>query len=421
MRTERQRNAGSNILLKRILVSLALLAFVRIGTFLPVPGIEQSYLTYYIQNSSIARFVNTFSNDNVFVLGLFTLNIFPYINASILMQVLVGVIPDLKRLQKEEGAPGRRKINQITRFVCLGWAIIQSSSIAIFLKKILFNWNCELAFEIVISLTAGAMIVLWISELITEYGLGNGASLLIFTNIASSLPNLAKSILTESSDYLNPVSIFLIAVLFFIVMCGIILLQEGSRIIPLISAKQLSQNNPVVSDLPKNNYIPLRLNQAGVMPIIFTASILVLPNYLINAGIIPIATLPFLLKSSKLIYWVSYFTLILTFSYFYSTIVLNPKEISEDLQKMAVSIPGVPPGKATTYYLKQIMKRITFIGAFFLAILTTFPNIIEAVLHVSNLKGLGATSLLILVGVTLDMTRQIRSVILSNIYKEMLK
>ena len=116
-------------------------------------------------------------------------------------------------------------------------------------------------------------------------------------------------------------------------MCGIILLQEGSRIIPLISAKQLSQNNPVVSDLPKNNYIPLRLNQAGVMPIIFTASILVLPNYLINAGIIPIATLPFLLKSSKLIYWVSYFTLILTFSYFYSTIVLNPKEISEDLQK----------------------------------------------------------------------------------------
>jgi preprotein translocase subunit SecY len=298
---------------------------------------------------------------------------------------------------------------------------LSTTTIMWYVKKILFNWNIQLAFEIVISLTAGAMIVLWISELITEYGLGNGASLLIFTNIASSLPNLAKSILTESSDYLNPVSIFLIAVLFFIVMCGIILLQEGSRIIPLISAKQLSQNNPVVSDLPKNNYIPLRLNQAGVMPIIFTASILVLPNYLINAGIIPIATLPFLLKSSKLIYWVSYFTLILTFSYFYSTIVLNPKEISEDLQKMAVSIPGVPPGKATTYYLKQIMKRITFIGAFFLAILTTFPNIIEAVLHVSNLKGLGATSLLILVGVTLDMTRQIRSVILSNIYKEMLK
>ena len=421
MRTERQRNAGNNILLKRILVSLGLLGFIRLGTFLPVPGIEQSYLTYYIQNSSIAQFVNTFSNDNVFVLGLFTLNIFPYINASILMQILVSVLPDLKRLQKEEGAPGRRKINQITRFVCLGWAIIQSTSIALFLKRILFNWNIQLAFEIVVTLTAGAMIVLWVSELITEYGLGNGPSLLIFTNIASSFPNLAKTVLAESKDYLTFGSTFFIIILFFIVMCGIILLQEGSRVVPLISAKQLSQNNPIFSDLPKNNYIPLRLNQAGVMPIIFTASILVIPNYLINAGILPIITIPLILKSSKFIYWISYFILILTFSYFYSTIVLNPKEIATDLQKMAVSIPGIPPGKATTYYLKQIMKRITFIGAFFLAILTTFPNVIEAILHVSNLKGLGATSLLILVGVTLDMTREIRSVILSNIYKDMLK
>ena len=307
MRTERQRNAGNNILLKRILVSLGLLAFIRLGTFLPVPGIEQSYLTYYIQNSSIAQFVNTFSNDNVFVLGLFTLNIFPYINASILMQILVSVLPDLKRLQKEEGAPGRRKINQITRFVCLGWAIIQSTSIALFLKRILFNWNIQLAFEIVVTLTAGAMIVLWVSELITEYGLGNGPSLLIFTNIASSFPNLAKTVLAESKDYLTFGSTFFIVILFFIVMCGIILLQEGSRIVPLISAKQLSQNNPIFSDLPKNNYIPLRLNQAGVMPIIFTASILVIPNYLINAGILPIITIPLILKSSKFIYWISYF------------------------------------------------------------------------------------------------------------------
>ena len=417
-----KETGDNNILLKRLLLSLGILIFIRLGTFLPVPGIDHGYLAFYIQRHSLTRsLVSTFSGNDTFVIGLFTLNIFPYINASILMQVLISTVPSLRKLQKEEGSFGRRRLNQIIRFICLGWSIIQSTSIAFFLKNILFDWNLQLAFEIVVCLTTGAMIVLWVSELITEYGLGNGASLLIFTNIASSLPNLAKSILTESSDYLNPVSIFLIAVLFFIVMCGIILLQEGSRIIPLISAKQLSQNNPVVSDLPKNNYIPLRLNQAGVMPIIFTASILVLPNYLINAGIIPIATLPFLLKSSKLIYWVSYFTLILTFSYFYSTIVLNPKDISQELQKMAVSIPGVPPGKATTYYLKQIMKRITFIGAFFLAILTTFPNIIEAVLHVSNLKGLGATSLLILVGVTLDMTRQIRSVILSNIYKEMLK
>ena len=141
MRTERQRNTGSNVLLKRILVTFGLLAFVRMGTFLPVPGIEQSYITFYLQNSPIARFVNTFSNDNFFVLGLFTLNIFPYINASILMQVLISTVPSLRKLQKEEGSFGRRRLNQIIRFICLGWSIIQSTSIAFFLKNILFDWN----------------------------------------------------------------------------------------------------------------------------------------------------------------------------------------------------------------------------------------------------------------------------------------
>jgi preprotein translocase subunit SecY len=165
----------------------------------------------------------------------------------------------------------------------------------------------------------------------------------------------------------------------------------------------------------------LRFNQAGVMPIILTTAVLVIPNYISSTGLLPFLTLPAFFESSKVIYWISYFVLILLFSSFYSTIVLNPKDISNDLQKMAVSIPGIRPGKATTYYLKQVMKRTTFIGAIFLALLTTFPNIIETILHVSSLKGLGATSLLILVGVTLDMTREIRSVILSNIYKDMLK
>nr|YP_010537623.1 SecY-type transporter protein [Tenuicylindrus belgicus]UYC31540.1 SecY-type transporter protein [Tenuicylindrus belgicus] len=421
MRTERQRNTGSNVLLKRILVTFGLLAFVRMGTFLPVPGIEQSYITFYLQNSPIARFVNTFSNDNFFVLGLFTLNIFPYINASILMQVLISTVPSLRKLQKEEGSFGRRRLNQIIRFICLGWSIIQSTSIAFFLKNILFDWNLQLAFEIVVCLTTGAMIVLWISELITEYGIGNGSSLLIFTNIISSLPSLGRSLISGESEGVSLITIFIAIVLFVITICGIILLQEGTRVIPLVSAKQLLQQPLMYSELPESNYIPLRLNQAGVMPIIFTATILVLPNYLINMGVLPSLDLPFLERYSKIIYWLSYFVFILIFSYFYSTIVLNPKEITNDLQKMSVTIPGVRPGKGTTYYLSQVMKRTTFLGATLLGIVSILPNIIETILQVSTFKGVGATSLLILVGVTLDITREVRNIIISSFYKDMLK
>ena len=207
--------------------------------------------------------------------------------------------------------------------------------------------------------------------------------------------------------------------LFFIAIYGIVLLQEGVRIIPLLSSKQLSQNIPVFSETPKNNYIPLRFNQAGVMPIILTTAVLVIPNYVSNLGLLPILTLPVLLKSSKIIYWISYFILILLFSSFYSNIVLNPKDISNELQKMAVSIPGIRPGIATTYYLKQVMKRVTLLGALMLAILATLPNVIEAILHVSSFNGLGTTSLLILVGVILDLSREIRSILLSNIYNDM--
>ena len=155
------------------------------------------------------------------------------------------------------------------------------------------------------------------------------------------------------------------------------------------------------------------------MPIILTTAILVIPNYINSLGIIPILTLPVLIKSSKIIYWITYFLLILLFSSFYSTIVLNPKDISEQLQKMAVTIPGVRPGIATTFYLKQVMKRVTFFGAIMLAIVATLPNMVEGILHISSFNGLGTTSLLILVGVILDLSREVRSILLSNIYDDM--
>merc|ERR1711920_236474 len=338
---------------------------------------------------------------------------------SILMQLLVSLIPGLAKLQKEGGSEGRRTITRLTRIITLGWALIQSTSVAFYLKRALFNWNLILVGEIIIWLTTGSMIVLWLSELITEYGLGNGASLLIYTNIIASLPNLGKKLIEESFENYNFSTWFLISLLFFLAIYGIVLLQEGVRIVPLISSKQLTQITPAISEFSKNNYIPLRFNQAGVMPIILTTAVLVIPNYINTLGILPILTLPALNQSSKILYWLSYFILILLFSSFYSNIILNPKDISNELQKMAVSIPGIRPGISTTYYLKQVMKRVTLLGAIMLALLATLPNILESILNISSINGLGTTSLLILVGVILDLSREIRSILLSNIYNDM--
>lgn len=408
-----------NIILKRFLVTIGILLVIRIGTFLPVPGINHSDLAFYIQSHSVTRsLVSTFSGNNTFVIGLFTLNIFPYINASILVQLILGFSPQLSKLQKEGDLEGRRSINRLTRFITLIWAIIQSVGLAIYLKQILFNWNYSLAFEIVIWLTTGAMIVLWLSELITDYGLGNGASLLIYTNIISSLPNLARTIFLENTANISAISGIGIILLIFVSLYGIVFLQEGVRIIPLISSKQLNQSS-LQDSVTSNNYIPLRFNQAGVMPIILTTAILVVPNYVSNLGLFPKIDLPINFESLKFLYWIGYFGLILIFSSFYSTIVLNPKDISDQLQKMAVTIPGVRPGIQTTFYLKQVMKRITLVGATMLAILATVPNFIESTLSVTSLNGLSTTSLLILAGVVLDLVREVKNIYYSNIYNNM--
>jgi preprotein translocase subunit SecY len=411
-----------NILLNRLLLSLGILVFIRIGTFLPVPGINHNHLAFYLERHSMTKsLVSTFAGNDTFVIGIFTLNIFPFINASILMQLLLSVFPSLSKLQKEGGGEGRRTINKLTRLITLGWALIQSFSIAFYLKRALFDWDIYLAGQIIVWLTTGAMIVLWLSEIITEYGLGNGASLLIYTNIVSNLPNFGKNLFLKASENISVISWMLIGILLFIAIYGIVLLQEGTRIVPLISSKQLTKTTESfsTSSLLENNYIPLRFNQAGVMPIILTTAVLVIPNYINNLGLLPFLTLPAFLESSKIIYWISYFVLILLFSSFYSTIVLNPKDISNDLQKMAVSIPGIRPGVETTFYLKKVMQRVTYLGAIMLSILATLPNLIEAILPGSSFNGLGTTSLLILVGVILELSREIRSIILSNIYNDM--
>lgn len=409
------------IITKKFLISLGILFLIRVGSFLPVPVINHTDLAIYIQTHPLARrLVSTFAGEETFVIGLFTLNIFPYVNASIIVQLITAFSPTLSQLRKEGDLKSRRSLNRLTRIIALVWAVVQSVGLGLYLRQILFDWNFLQLLQIVISLTTGAMIVLWLSELITDFGLGNGISLLIYTNIVSSFPNILKTILAQNSQSIGMINIlsYLATIsLILISLYGIVLLQEGVRRLPLISAKQL---NLRIARRARNvnTYIPLKLNQAGVMPIILTTGVLVLPGYLTSLGILPTFDISSLGIFSKIFYWIVYFVLILGFSLFYSTIVLSPKDIAERLQKTAVAIPGIRPGTETRFYLKKVTQRLTIIGASMLAILATLPNILEAVLNISSLNGLSTTSLLIIAGVLADVIREADDIIYSNIYKE---
>ena len=406
------------IIIQRLLITFLIILGIRMGSFLPIPGINHTELALYIQNNPFAKnLINTFSSKETFVIGLFTLNIFPYINASIFIQLLIAFSPSLSKLQKEGDLNSRRYISRLTRIITVIWAIIQSAGLGFYLRPILFNWNSQLLFEISITLTTGSLIVLWLSELITEYGLGNGASLLIYTNIVSNFPNFYKILITENLSKLTNFSILILIGLIFISLCGIVYLQEASRRIMLISSKQLNQpfkNQITIID----NYIPIKLNQAGVMPIILTTTILVLPRYLNNFGLFSKINIPDLGMFSKIIYWLFYFVSVIFFSSFYSNIVLNPKDMTDQLQKMAVAIPGIRPGIKTNFYLKKVMNRLTILGALILALLATLPNLIEVIFNISNLNGLSTTSLLIMGGVLVDITKEVEEIIYSNVYKK---
>ena len=415
-------NKSYLIILERLLISVGIILFLRIGSFLPVPGINLTELALYIETNTLAKnFVTTLSGEDTFVIGLFTLNIFPYINASIIVQLIVAFSPSLSKLQKEGDLSAKRSIVRLTRIITLIWAIVQGLGIGLYLRQILFDWNLFLLLQIVLGLTTGAMIVLWLSELITDFGLGNGPSLLIYTNVISSFPNIGKTVLSQirNSENFNNLSIPFLIILITLLLTGIVLLQDATRKIVLISSKQLNSKlaSGKIGDI--DLYIPLKLNQAGIMPIILTATVFVLPRYFAGAlnsiGILPSINLGIL---GYIIYWAIYFGSILAFSLFYSTVVLNPKDMSEQLQKMSVKIPGIRPGIQTTFYLKKVMQRLNLIGGSTIAILGTFPNIIEVIFNISNLNGLSITSLLIMTGVLFDISQEIEDIKLSNMFKD---
>jgi len=406
-----------NTLINKISITLSILFLARVGIFIPVMGIDHETLNNTIKQNGIINFLNIFAGGGFSTIGIFALGIVPYINSSIIMQLVVKLIPYLENLQKNEGEFGRQKITQITRYLTLASALLQSFSIAIWLRPYVFSWNTIFIIDCILTLTTGSLITMWFSEIISEYGIGNGASLLIFQNIVSSIPkNLQEYILNINDKntiiYLSTIAIFCISILIIN-----ILIQEGTRKITILSAKQLSK----VKELNSQSYIPLKLNQGGVMPIVFASAAITLPTYLYNLLQETIyGSFIYLFLPNQILYLPLYLVLIIVFNYLYTSIILNPDDIATNLKKMGVSIPNVRPGSETTAYLKIIISHLTFVGSLFLFSIALFPTLIYYIFKLNTLRGLGATSLLILVGVAIDTAKQIQTYIISQQYDNMM-
>lgn len=398
---------------QKILVTLAILTFARLGIFIPIPGINHNLLESSLNQNGLVNFLNIFSGGGFSTIGIFALGIVPYINSSIIMQIALKIIPELENLQKEGGELGRQKINQITRYLTLVWGIIQSAGIALWIKPYVFDWDYYFIIDCIIALTTGSIIIMWFSEVITEYGIGNGPSLLIFQNIVSSIPKNLQNYKTNIAWSDEVANIILFFIIFIVVLATTVLIQEGKRKIIIVSAKQLSKVNKFNS----KSYMPLKLNQGGVMPIVFASAAMTLPIYLSKSTdkMIMSKLLNLFLPNGQL-YLPAYCFLIITFSYFYSSIILNPSEIAENLKKMGASIPSIRPGLDTTDYLRQVLNKLTFAGGLFLFSIVLVPSVISKITKINTPQGLGITSLLILVGVSVDTAKQIQTYIISQQY-----
>lgn len=422
------QNTKSRSLRARILLTVSLLTIVRLGSFIPVPYIDRETFATLLQteNSStnaVAQVLNTFSGGGNNSFGLLSLGILPYINASIIVQLLTTAIPSLSKMQKEEGEYGRRKITDYVRYLTFFWAIIESISVTYSLRGLIFDWSFWTATQISITLIAGSMIVLWFSELITRNGLGNGASLLICFNIVSSLPDQIKIFISSLTNQANGLTsiLFLLGIFFTTTICCIYM-NEAIIKIPLVSARQLLKKNISNDKGVGNSTLPLRINQAGVMPLVFTSYAMVVLSSVVSLikGQGTLVTflnqLPFFNENlfywgGKIIFWSIYAGLIFFFTYFYSSIVLDPKDVAERFRKNSVVILGIRPGKATKSYLSRTLQHIASINAIFLITNIVGLQIIESLLNLNvvSLRGLGFTSQLILVNVLIDTLKRIRS------------
>ena len=405
-------------LAEKTIITLIILLVARMGIFIPIPGINHYMFNNSIKQNGIISFLNFFSGGGFSSIGIFALGIIPYINSSIIIQLLTKVIPELEYWQKEEGEIGKYKITQLTRYIATLWAIVQSFSIAIWLKPYTFNWNTNFIIDCLLTLTTGSIIIMWFAEIITTYGIGNGTSLIIFQNIIASIPKNFNNYTINIYDINNIRKFSILFIVCLSILIISIIIQESKRKIIIISAKQLGK----INELNPQSYIPLKINPGGVMPIVFASAAITLPTYLIQY--LSQEYLFNLMKdlfNNQFIYLILYSLLIIVFSYLYSSIVLNINDITQNLKKMGASIPNIRPGSQTTEYLKNIINKLTFIGACFLFIIAQLPILIYNMTQINVFKGLGATSLLILVGVATDTAKQIQTYIISEQYDNMIE
>lgn len=417
---------------QRIVFTLLMLAVYRLGAHIPTPGINGGALARMIDDTSpgMLQFYDLFSGGAFERATVFALGIMPYISASIIMQLLVSVVPALERLQKE-GAEGQKKITEYTRYGTIVLGVVQSIGIGLYLQgmnaagsePIVANPGLGFLFMCVLSFTAGTAFIMWQGEQISEYGVGNGMSLLIFVSIIAGAPAaIARMFSLFNNDQLNVLQCGLLVLGMVAVVAGVILVTQGQRRIPVQYPRQVKGRRIVQGG---RNYLPLRVNQAGVIPIIFAASILMLPTMVL--GSVQIGFVQSLNNMLQMDHWfhdIVYAVLIIFFCFFYTAITFNPVEIADNLKKYGGVIMGVRPGRATADYLHKVMTRITWVGSLFLAGIALVPKVVHTVLGVYDWQiamFFGGTSLLILVGVAIDTIRQIEQHLVMRNYEGFVK
>ncbi|HYU56641.1 MAG TPA: preprotein translocase subunit SecY [Actinomycetota bacterium] len=407
---------------KKILFTVFIIFIYRLGSHVPVPNVDVSALQGQLDasNQSVAQFLNLFSGGALTRFAVFALGIMPYITSSIIMQLLTVVIPKLEQWQKQ-GEVGVKKITQWTRYLTVVLALLQSTGL-VFLFNNQFNiipagkFTAPRIALIVMTLTAGTAMIMWLGELITQRGIGNGMSILIFTSVISRLPAEGSAILEQG----GPGKFGFILALAVAIIFAVVFMEQGQRRIPVQYAKRVVGRRMTQGG---STYIPLKVNQAGVIPIIFASSVLYFPALLQNV----VHWKPFqnfvnnvLVDSSHPVYMVFYGLLVVFFAYFYTAIAFNPVETADNIRKYGGFVPGIRPGRPTAEYLDHILTRITLPGSLFLAVVALLPSVFLAIWAIQQFP-FGGTSILITVGVGLETMKQIESQLLMRHYEGFLR
>ena len=398
---------------RKLLVVLGLLTVFRVAAAIPVPGVPRESLQDLFAGNQLFGLLDVFSGGGLSNLSIVMLGLGPYITASIVMQLSAMIIPRLEEMQKEEGEAGRRKINQWTRMLTIPLAVLQGYGFLNIIQRsadgLTFTpWELMLT---LIAICGGTILLMWIGELITEQGIGNGISIIIFIGIISRLPSsVGQIIATWTPEQLFTYGAFLVVSV--VVIAGVIIITEGQRIIPISYAKQVRGNRMLGG---VSTHLPLRVNQAGVMPIIFALSVMLFPGIVANFFVVSenvlvagIATKIVDAFQNNWFYGFMYFVLVVAFTYFYTSVTFDPGQISENVQKQGGFIPGIRPGKQTTNFLKYVLNRITLTGAIFLGMIAILPIILRGITGMATLT-IGGTALLIVVSVVLETMKQIES------------